>query len=227
MASHLSSYCSYLPAILSLHGIPPMHNGPCVASSHQIIWVDLRSETLSSFDTVLRRLGSPLKRVTYIAPSPLPPSLHPQSTPNAPQPPLFSPEPTLSPTVASVRSALSSSPKALVVLDGLSELLDMGFSAISIFQAIRAVLADVRTSGGCLISTAHENEDLTRRLIRLGPWWRVSGLTPRSGEVSGEISAVPVPAGVGPAVSRDKAVQFRLEPAAVRAFPKGTGRGYL
>jgi hypothetical protein len=193
----------------------------CTRSSHQIIWVDFRNETLASFDTVLRRLGSPLKRVIYIAPSPLPPSLHPASTPANPQPALFSPEPSLAATVAAVRAALS--PNALVVLDGLSELLDMGFSPVATTQAVRALLSDARSSGARVVSTAHENDDPVRRLTRLGPWWRVSGLSPRSGEVSGEISAI----GDGPAVSRDKAVQFRLEPAAVRAFPKGTGRGYL
>lgn len=108
----------------------------------------------------------------------------------------------------------------------------MGFSPAEVTRMVRVLLANVRAAGGSLVSTMHYEEvgggdEFLRRVLRLGgAWWRVGGITPRSADVSGEISAVTFD-GSGPSVPRDKAIQFRLEPAAVKAFPKGTGRGYL
>jgi hypothetical protein len=133
-------------------------------------------------------------------------------------------------------------PAALILLDGLSELVRMGFSPADVVRFVRAVSA---LPGATVVSTLHADhlpktleaadddaspdEDLLPRLLRLADaWWRVSALaTGRSGDVSGEISCHHLRSAVGPSVARDRPLQYRLEVAGVKVFAKGTGRGYL
>lgn len=129
--------------------------------------------------------------------------------------------------------------KSLVVLDVLGDLTDIGFEAVEVSRFVRAMLAVTRERGGMLVSTLHADDfeadwgrhELLDRLLRLGGgWWRVEGMsTGRSADVSGEISAFALePGGEGmPVVTKDKALQYRLEVGSVKVFAKGTGRGYL
>lgn len=191
-------------------------------SSTPIIWLDLRSETVASWDAVLRKLGTPLPKgelFTHIAPSPLGGDI-----------PLFDGEPTLQPTFAAVTAAIPTTP-FLLILDGLSDLVDIGFEPVQVSRFVRALLARCRT--GSVVSTLHadtiEDNELLDRLCRLSSWWwRIEGLsTGRSSEVSGEISTVSLGSANHPGIPKDKALQYRLEPSAVKVFAKGTGRGYL
>lgn len=123
----------------------------------------------------------------------------------------------------------------LVILDGLSELESIGFSALEISRFVRAV----RDSGVLLAFTLQadlageeekevEQPELLRRLLRpSGQWWRIQGLqSGRSADVTGEISRHTLN-GQGEDVGRQNPLQYRLEIAGVKTFAKGTGRGYL
>ncbi|KAI9632826.1 uncharacterized protein MKK02DRAFT_41138 [Dioszegia hungarica] len=242
------------------------------ASYHLIIWVDFRGEGRTSWETVLKKLGTllpppPSPLFVHITPSAL--DLQVKASPVNPSPKLFDGStPTLRATYDAISSGLSaaSGPAAdsakttstgsssaqspLVILDGLAELLWIGFTPIAIAQFVRATLALARKTNSSLVSTLHADHlpltaaspssssaspsaDLLDRLIRLGGggWWRVSNLSSgRSGDVHGEISSHPLyPPGTGsyPDVPAHQPLQYRLEASTVRVFPKGTGRGFL
>lgn len=182
-----------------------------------------------------RKLGA-AGPVVHIAPSPLPPPLG--------APSLFPPGgASLRPTYDAIAAACA--PNALVMLDGLSNLLYSGFSPSEISRFVRAVAGLTRRHGARLVSTLHAdhlprtesevlgtgaNAELLERMLALADgWWRVAGLASgRSGDVSGEISAHDLSSGGGWAgVPRARPLQYRLEAAGVKVFAKGTGRGFL
>ncbi|WVW82014.1 hypothetical protein I302_104019 [Kwoniella bestiolae CBS 10118] len=221
----------------------------------KVIWVDFRGEGRASWEAILKKIGTPLPPLTsnsfiHISPSSLPSSIK-VSTKNTPR--LFdgNDAPSLRETYDTTLSHLTE--HSLVILDGLSELDWIGFSALEISKFVRAVFAKVKLSNSILISTLHAdhlplsstiippkegNEDeLLDRLLRMGQgcWWRIAHLpSGRSGDVMGEISSHPLTKSIGmeedqksPYVSRSNPLQYRLEPNTVRVFPKGTGRGFL
>ncbi|WVQ93724.1 hypothetical protein IAU59_000801 [Kwoniella sp. CBS 9459] len=195
----------------------------------RIIWVDFRAEGRGSLESVLKKLGTPLPPATTsnssfvtISPSSLPPSIPltaPTASSSAQAPRLYtddSPHPSLRSTYDCINANLSSTATegSLVILDGLSELLWMGMSAVDVARFVRAVFARVRSTKSTLVSTIHGDtlpltssssasssggEDVDRelleRLCRIGQgvWWRVCHLASgRSGDVMGEISSHPL-----------------------------------
>lgn len=163
-----------------------------------------------------------MKPPAFVTPSPLPSASLP----------LF---PSSGPSLAATFGALPKS--GLVVLDGLSELEAVGFSALELSRFVRAA-RDCGVLLACTVranlATEEEKEpeqpELLRRLLRLaGCWWRIQGLqSGRSADVTGEISRHTLHgSGSGDDVGRQNPLQYRLEVAGVKTFAKGTGRGYL
>lgn len=141
-------------------------------------------------------------------------------------------------------SSVDTTPAALLVLDGLSELAYAGIPPVEVARFVRAVQA--RYPLGTVVSAMHADDlqddvsadddpadELLSRLLRSAHvWWRVEGLASgRSGDVSGEISVCALGGGRGKvgtaAVPRASPLQYRLEAAGVKMFAKGTGRGFL
>ncbi|KAK6905414.1 hypothetical protein L486_02118 [Kwoniella mangroviensis CBS 10435] len=221
----------------------------------KVIWVDFKGEGRSSWEAILKKIGTPLPPLTshsfiHISPSSLPSSI---KIPNKNTPSLFDidEKPILRETYDYITSHLTDG--SLLILDGLSELDWLGFSPLELSKFVRAVFAKVKLSNSILVSTIHADHlplsstiipskeagesDLLYRLLRLGQgcWWRVSHLpSGRSGDVMGEISSHPLTNPIGlkdsqksPYIPRSNPLQYRLEPNTVRVFPKGTGRGFL
>ncbi|WVF66093.1 hypothetical protein IAT40_000832 [Kwoniella sp. CBS 6097] len=195
----------------------------------KVIWVDFRAEGRGSHESVLKKLGTPLPPYTNspsfitISPSSLPTFISvaagsTSSTSSSPR--LYtetSTEPSLRETYDCICSYLKQSQDSLVILDGLSELLWMGFSARDVTRFVRAVFARVRSTKSSLVSTLHgdtlpltsgssssmssipgsgdDDRELLERLFRIGQgvWWRIGHLASgRSGDVMGEISSHPL-----------------------------------
>ena len=87
----------------------------------------------------------------------------------------------------------------MIILDGLTEFLSIGFTPSSVFQFVRAVQRLSLDTHSTLISTLHTDgpldadapsHDLLARLLRISSgWWRIDGLTSgRSADVHGEVS---------------------------------------
>ncbi|ORY22684.1 hypothetical protein BCR39DRAFT_550937 [Naematelia encephala] len=217
-----------------------------ISEQRKIVLVDFRNDGRASLEAVLRKLGTTLPSqpdlFTHIFPSSFP-----NDSPSAPSLFTSNDAPTLRPTYQVISESLDSG--ALVVLDGLSDLVNIGFSVPEVGRFVRAVLSLVRNSRASLVSTLHADEllsssvstsppsnslDLLERLLRIGSiWWRVQQLsTGRSSDVHGEISchilSPPTEDRHGwTQVPKANPLQYRLEERTVRVFPKGTGRGYL
>ncbi|WRT63897.1 uncharacterized protein IL334_000823 [Kwoniella shivajii] len=219
----------------------------------KVIWVDFRNEGRSSWESILKKLGTPLPPTTsqsfiHIAPTSLP-TFIPTTNKNSPR--IFdgNGSPTLKETYNSIISQLTEG--NLVIIDGLSELNWMGVSAMEIGKFVRALLSKVRNTNSILVSTLHADHlplssttsssrddgesELLDRLLRVGNvWWRISHLpSGRSGDVMGEISShlLSTPPGLPNTkfqnVPRSNPLQYRIESSTVRVFAKGTGRGFL
>ncbi|WWD09122.1 hypothetical protein V865_007244 [Kwoniella europaea PYCC6329] len=221
----------------------------------KVIWVDFRGEGRSSWEAILKKIGTPLPPSTspsfiHISPSSLPSSIK-TTNKNAPKLLDNNQKPALKETYDNIIPHLTDG--SLVILDGLSELDWIGFSPLEISKFVRAVFAKVKLSNSILVLTIHADHlplsstvipskeagesELLDRLLRIGQgcWWRVSHLpSGRSGDVMGEISSHPLTKPIGlegsqkfPYIPRSNPLQYRLEPNTVRVFPKGTGRGFL
>ncbi|RSH94876.1 hypothetical protein EHS25_004682 [Saitozyma podzolica] len=157
-----------------------------LARKRKVVWVDFRGEGRSSWETVLKKLGTPLPAPSsgsfiHLTPTSLPDPASSPSTSTS-SPPLFdetTDAPVLKPTYEALlphigasasasasASGTKSEPQsespqgavdtgAVVILDGLAELLWMGFRPVDVGRFVRSVFAKVRSTRGTLISTLH------------------------------------------------------------------------
>ncbi|RXK38085.1 hypothetical protein M231_04644 [Tremella mesenterica] len=116
-----------------------------VSNKIRIVLVDFRGEGKESHEAVLKKLGKPIPfsstNFIYISPSSLPSSIPIHSSDT--QPRLFddADKPTLKETYEIIIRHLQGS---LVILDGLGELLNMGFEPVEIGRFVRSLLPEIR-----------------------------------------------------------------------------------